>query len=315
MSPRWVDNMRIVVALGGNALLRRGEPLTIANQNKNVKNAARALSSLIDAGHSIVITHGNGPQVGLLALQARANSPDDHFPIDILDAESAGMIGYMLLQELSNLLKDSLLATLLTRILVDRNDPAFRRPTKPIGPFYEEKAAKDLALRNGWNFAPDKDGWRRVVASPEPKAILDTEVLSLLIENGVIVICAGGGGIPVVEFGNGQYEGVEAVVDKDRVSALLALTLNADFLLLLTDVKGVFRNWGTAEARLIERVATDAIEHTDYAEGSMGPKVAAAVEFVKTSGKSAAIGMLEDASDIISGRAGTLVHPANGAWS
>ncbi|MBZ9706199.1 carbamate kinase [Mesorhizobium sp. ESP7-2] len=298
--------MLIVAALGGNALLRRGEPMTADNQRANIKRAASVLAALIGEGHSIVITHGNGPQVGLLALQAAAAHPDGGaFPLDVLGAESAGMIGYVIEQELGNLLKERLFATLLTQVRVDPRDPAFARPTKPIGPVYEKATALRLAAERGWPIAPDGDKWRRVVPSPRPLEILEASVISFLVERGVIVICTGGGGVPVIAMDDGSLCGVEAVIDKDLASSLLARQLKADMLLLLTDVDAVYADYGTATARALRRLATTEISGRDFAAGSMGPKVAAAIEFVDATGKPAAIGQLDDAVQIVEGERGT----------
>ena len=298
--------MRIVVALGGNALLRRGEPMTAENQRANIRRAAAVLAELVAAGHSLVITHGNGPQVGLLALQAAA-SPDAPFPLDVLDAESAGMIGYVLQQELGNVIKDRLFATLLTQVKVDPLDPAFGKPTKPIGPVYDEATARKLAAERGWKIAPDNDKWRRVVPSPRPLEILERQVLAFLIERGVTVICAGGGGIPVVELEGGSFAGVEAVIDKDLASSLLARQVGADMLLMLTDVDAVYVDWGTPTARALGHVQASEISARDFAAGSMGPKIEAAVEFANSTGKPAAIGRLDDAAAIVAGTSGTRI--------
>ncbi|MET3649165.1 carbamate kinase [Phyllobacterium ifriqiyense] len=299
--------MRIVVALGGNALLHRGEPMTADNQRANVRRAAAVLADLIGHGHTLIITHGNGPQVGLLALQSAASS-ETPFPLDVLDAESAGMIGYVLQQELGNVLPEKLLATLLTQVKVDPRDPAFVNPTKPIGPVYDEATARKLATERGWKIAPDNDKWRRVVASPKPLQILEAQVLSFLVERGVIVICVGGGGIPVIEVPGGGFAGVEAVIDKDLASSLLARQLQADMLLMLTDVEAVYLGWGTARLRPLRHVFTSDISGKDFSVGSMGPKVAAATEFAEVTGKPAAIGRLEDAVSIVDGERGTLIH-------
>jgi carbamate kinase len=301
--------MKIVVALGGNALLKRGEPMTADNQRANVRRAAAVLAELVAAGHSLVITHGNGPQVGLLALQAAA-SPDPPFPLDVLDAESAGMIGYVLQQELGNAIKDRLFAALLTQVKVDPHDPAFSTPTKPIGPVYDEPTARRLAAERGWQIAADNDKWRRVVASPKPLEILEAEVLRFLVERGVVVICAGGGGIPVVELADGSLAGIEAVIDKDFASSLLARQLDADLLLLLTDVDAVYADWGLASARPLANVQACDFVPGDFPAGSMRPKVEAAVEFVSASGKPAAIGKLEEAVKIVGGIRGTWIEPA-----
>ncbi|MCP2138548.1 carbamate kinase [Rhizobium sp. SLBN-94] len=301
--------MKIVVALGGNALLKRGEPMTADNQRANIRRAAAVLAELVAAGHSLVITHGNGPQVGLLALQAAA-SPDPPFPLDVLDAESAGMIGYVLQQEFGNAIKDRLFAALLTQVKVDPHDPAFAAPTKPIGPVYDEATARRLAAERGWRIAPDNDKWRRVVASPKPLAIIEAEVLAFLVGRGVVVICAGGGGIPVVELADGSLAGIEAVIDKDFASSLLARQLDADLLLLLTDVDAVYTDWGLPSARPLANVQACDLVSRDFLAGSMRPKVEAAVEFVRASGKPAAIGKLEEAVKVVGGMGGTWIEPA-----
>ncbi|MBZ9676166.1 carbamate kinase [Mesorhizobium sp. ES1-1] len=297
--------MLIVVALGGNALLRRGEPMTAENQRVNIKRAASVLAELIGEGHSVVVTHGNGPQVGLLALQAAAGPGDGAFPLDVLGAESAGMIGYVIEQELANLLKQRLFATLLTQVTVDPRDPAFVHPTKPIGPVYDEGTARKLAAERGWQIAPDGDKWRRVVPSPRPLEILEASVISFLVEHGVIVICTGGGGVPVVARDDGSLCGVEAVIDKDLASSLLAQQLKADMLLLLTDVDAVYVDYGTATARALRRVGPKQISGRDFPSGSMGPKISAASEFVAATGRPAAIGKLDDACRIVRGECGT----------
>ncbi|AZO05458.1 MULTISPECIES: carbamate kinase [unclassified Mesorhizobium] len=296
--------MLIVAALGGNALLRRGEPMTAENQRGNVKHAASALAALIGQGHSLVITHGNGPQVGLLALQSAA-STDGAFPLDVLGAESAGMIGYMIEQELANLISQRLFATLLTQVKVDPGDPAFAHPTKPIGPVYDEATARRLVGERGWTVAPDGDKWRRVVPSPRPLDILEVSVISYLVEQGVVVICTGGGGVPVIARDDGSMIGVEAVIDKDLASSLVARQLKADMLLMLTDVDAVYAGFGTPQARALRHVATTEISGRNFPAGSMGPKVGAAIEFAEATGKPAAIGKLEDALAIVRGERGT----------
>ena len=294
--------MRILIALGGNALLRRGEPLTAENQRRNVRSAARALAP-IAREHELVISHGNGPQVGLLALQGAA------YPLDILDAETEGMIGYLIEQELENLLPPGLrCATLLTQVEVDADDPAFSRPTKPIGPLYSRGEAEALAHARSWQVAPDGDRYRRVVPSPRPRRILELGVIRLLVEQGVVVICAGGGGIPVVRRRDGSLLGVEAVIDKDLAAALLARELGADLLLLLTDVDAVYGGWQTPAARAMCRTDPASLVDFEFAPGSMGPKVEAAVEFVEQSGGVAAIGRLEEAAAVLAGEAGTRIE-------
>ncbi|TCL90668.1 carbamate kinase [Rhizobium sp. PP-WC-2G-219] len=305
--------MLIVVALGGNALLKRGQPMTVDMQRTNIRGAANALATLIRAGHKIVVTHGNGPQIGLLALQAAAGPEDGLYPLDILGAETDGMIGYMIEQELRNALpKTALLATLLTQIRVDEDDPAFQTPTKPIGPVYDEAAAERMRRENGWSVAIDGSKWRRVVASPEPLEILELPVIAMLVERGVIVICVGGGGVPVVSRGEGKLAGIEAVIDKDRASALLAERLGADMLLLLTDVDAVYADFGQPSAKAIASISVSALAAETFAAGSMAPKVEAATKFVNMPGKLAAIGRLEDALAIVSGDAGTRINSDEG---
>ena len=298
----------MVAALGGNALLRRGEPLTADNQRLNVQRAAPALAAILHAGHQLVITHGNGPQVGLLALQGAAYKTDEAYPLDFLGAETEGMIGYLIEQELENALgHDRPVAVLLTQIIVDASDPAFANPTKFVGPVYPEADARQLAAARGWSIAPDGNKWRRVVASPKPQEIPDLEALRLLLDRGVVVICAGGGGIPVVRRADGSLIGVEAVIDKDFASALLATSLKAEALLMLTDVTAVFRDFGTDHAAPIARLTPKQAAALTLPQGSMAPKVAAACDFVRGGGRLAGIGRLEDAVSILNGTAGTLV--------
>ena len=299
--------MRVVVALGGNALLHRGEPLTADNQRHNIKIAATALAP-IAREHELVITHGNGPQVGLLALQGAAYKPDESFPLDILDAETEGMIGYLIEQELSNVLTDERhYATLLTQIEVAPDDPAFNHPSKPIGPVYTEAEARKHAREKGWSIALDGEHYRRVVASPRPQRIFELGVIKLLISQGVIVICAGGGGIPTVHREDGSLIGVEAVIDKDLASSLLARELKADAFLMLTDVDAVYKDWGEPGARAMRRISPQRIREFSFAPGSMGPKVGAAIEFVEQTGGIAGIGLLKDAHAILQGEAGTVI--------
>jgi carbamate kinase len=303
-----IEPVRVVVALGGNALLRRGQSMTAKNQRENVRIAARSLAALIQAGHDLIVTHGNGPQVGLLALQGAAYQSDELYPLDVLNAETEGMIGYLIEQELGNLLpSDRPCATLLTQTEVDPADPAFAQPSKPIGPVYSEGKAERLAAENRWSIAPEGDGWRRVVASPAPKRIFEIGVIELLVAKGVVVICAGGGGIPVIMRPDGGLVGVEAVVDKDRTSALLARQLGVEALLLLTDVAAVYADWDTPGARPIRRAPPEALASIDFAAGSIGPKVEAACDFASSTGGFAGIGRLEDAPAILAQRRGTIV--------
>jgi carbamate kinase len=299
--------MRIVVALGGNALLRRGEALTAENQRHNIKIAAKALVP-VAREHDLIISHGNGPQVGLLALQGAAYKANEAYPLDILDAETEGMIGYLIEQELINLLPpDRPCATMLTQIEVDPKDPAFFAPTKPIGPVYSEIEANKLVRERGWSIAQDGEHFRRIVASPRPKRIFELGVIELLVNQGVVVICAGGGGIPIVQREDGSLIGVEAVIDKDLASSLLARELKADALIMLTDVDAVYKAWSEPDARAIRRVSPQAIREFAFAPGSMAPKVEAACEFVEQTGGIAGIGRLKDAVKILTGEAGTVI--------
>ncbi|MBV1788139.1 carbamate kinase [Marinobacterium sp. D7] len=300
--------MLTVVALGGNALLQRGEPLTADNQRLNVQRAAAALASLTTQ-RQLVITHGNGPQVGMLALQSMTGAADDAYPLDILDAETEGMIGYLIEQELQNRLpEERRCVTLLTQIEVDPDDRAFCHPSKPIGPVYERGDALRLARDRGWTVALDGTRYRRVVPSPRPIRILELTVIELLVSQQILVICAGGGGIPVVRRRNGSLIGVEAVIDKDAASALLARQLGARALLMLTDVDALYDNWGLSDARAIRRIAPQELRTRYFAEGSMAPKVRAACDFVEQTGGIAGIGRLQDAEAILDGEAGTLIE-------
>lgn len=302
--------MLIVIALGGNALLKRGQPLTAENQRFNVGAAAEAIAMVSAAGHQLIITHGNGPQVGLLALQSAAYNADEVYPLDVLGAETEGMIGYLIEQELENNLAGwRQVATLLTQVEVDPADPAFTAPTKPVGPTYSKVDIERIATSNGWSYAPDGDRYRRVVASPMPRSIPDLGVIQLLLSHDVIVICAGGGGIPVVRRDDGSLIGVEAVIDKDHASAMLARELDADALVLLTDVDAVYRDWGTPQQSAIGHTTPRELGHLGFAAGSMGPKVEAACQFVRATGKFAGIGTLSDAATIIEGAAGTIIRP------
>jgi carbamate kinase len=302
--------MRVVAALGGNALLRRGQPMTAENQRANVAVAARALLP-IALEHDLVLTHGNGPQVGLLSLQNAAYRPDEEYPLDILDAETEGMIGYLLEQELGNLLAPGRpMATILTRIEVDPADPAFDHPTKPIGPVYDREEAEHHAVEKSWRIAPDGNKWRRVVASPQPLQIVELAVIELLVRERVIVVCAGGGGIPVIATPGGGFEGIEAVIDKDFAGALLATSLHADAFLMLTDVDAVYADWGTPSAWPIHRASPDEMTSRAFAAGSMGPKVEAACRFVRANSGFAAIGSLADAGAMLRGDAGTIISAA-----
>ena len=300
--------MRIVVALGGNALLQRGQPMTASNQRKNVRIAAQALAPLAE-NHELVISHGNGPQVGLLALQAAAFGEVEPYPLDVLGAQTEGMIGYMIEQELGNLMPvEQPFATILTMVEVDPEDPAFDKPTKPIGPVYTKEEAEKLARERGWSIAPDGAHFRRVVPSPQPRRIFEIRPVKWLLEKGVIVICTGGGGIPTLYKSNGRLAGVEVVIDKDRASALLARELDADLLIMATDADGVYVDWGRITARKIDRATPEELMRYDFASGTMAPKVEAACTFVNQTGKRAAIGALGDLEAIVDRAAGTNIE-------
>lgn len=299
--------MRIVVALGGNALLQRGQAMTAENQMINIRKAAKSLA-LLARDHEVVIAHGNGPQVGLLSLQASAYKSVEPYPLDVLGAETVGQIGYMLEQQIGNLMPvEQKLATLLTQIEIDPRDPAFDDPTKFIGPVYSREEADKIAAEKGFTFKQDGDFYRRVVASPLPKRIFEVEVIKLLIENGTVVICAGGGGIPTAYNNDGTLRGVEAVIDKDRAAALLAHEVDADALLILTDVDSVYLNWGSEAQKSIRKVSPNAFAEFEFPDGSMGPKVKAAAEFARTTGGISCIGSLEHALEMLDGTAGTTV--------
>jgi carbamate kinase len=304
--------VRVVVALGGNALLRRGEPLTAENQRANARVACKALAP-VALEHELVISHGNGPQVGLLALQGSAYTEVDPYPLDLLGAQTEGMIGYLIQQELGNELpQEKRLASLLTLIEVDPHDPAFEDPTKPIGPVYDQAESERLANEKGWAFRPDGDAFRRVVPSPLPRQIFGIEPVRWLLEHDSIVICAGGGGIPVMYTdepapAGRRLVGVEAVIDKDLASALLAKDLEANALAIVTDVDAVYADWGTPQQRAIRRATPEALARTEFAAGSMGPKVRAACSFVEETGGLAAIGSIEDTPALLRGEAGTTV--------
>jgi carbamate kinase len=282
--------------------------MTADNQRANIRAAAEQIAA-VAPDNEIVIAHGNGPQVGLLALQAAAYHDVAPYPLDVLGAQTEAMIGYVIEQELGNLLPaDKSLATVLTMIEVDRNDPAFANPTKPIGPVYDRDTAERLKATSGWAIAPDGDKFRRVVASPKPKRIFEIRPIRTLVERGTIVICAGGGGIPTMYDEHGRLQGVEAVIDKDLASALLAEQLDADLLVIATDVDGVYTGWGTPEQTRLSGLVPDELDGLDLPAGSMGPKVQAACGFARTTGREAVIGALTDIADIVNGTAGTRVR-------
>ena len=300
--------MRLVVALGGNALLKRGQPLTPGNQLDNIRTAAAQLARIAE-GNQLVVTHGNGPQVGLLALEAAAYDATDAFPLDVLGAQTDGMIGYLLEQELANRLPVSrVVSTLLTRVEVDPQDPAFAHPSKPIGPIYTAQEANDIALKRHWTVGRDGASMRRLVASPQPKTVLGLDSIRLLLEHGAVVVAAGGGGIPVALGADGHnLQGVDAVIDKDLCSGLLARQLHADCLIIATDVSAVFLDWGLPQQRALGKVSPESLMRIVFPQGSMGPKVRAACDFATSTGRRAVIGSLAQIDDMLAGTAGTQV--------
>ena len=316
--------MRIVVALGGNALQKRGEPMTVENQRANVRTACEALAP-VAVEHEPLISHGNGPQVGLLSLQASAYDEASTYPFDVLGAQTEGMIGYLIEQELGNLVPfEKPIATILTMTEVDPDDPAMKDPTKFVGPVYDEATARRLAHDKGWTVKRDGDHWRRVVPSPLPRRIFEIRPIQQLLDAGTIVICTGGGGIPTMylaaeglshegDMNPRTLVGVEAVIDKDRSSAVLAKDLRADLLVIATDADAVYLDWGTPQQRAIATVSPDALECFDFPAGSMGPKVEAVCDFARSSpGRTAAIGALGDLAGILTGARGTHVNTLHG---
>lgn len=299
--------MRLVVAIGGNALLTRGEELSAENQRRNMDASARALADIM-RGHEVILVHGNGPQVGLLALESAAYEEAPAYPLDVLGAESQGMIGYIIEQALRNVMPERRIVTLLTQTVVDAADPAFANPTKPIGPIYTEAEAKELATTRDWAIAPDGKNFRRVVPSPLPVDMLERQTIDDLVSAGIIVICAGGGGIPVILGDNKKVKGIEAVIDKDLAASLLARQLKADRLIILTDVDAVYRDWGTDTQKSIDKINPANLRNMDFAKGSMGPKVDAACRFVEATGNSASIGALVHAAKVVSGESGTHIQ-------
>jgi len=293
----------VVVALGGNALLRRGEPLEADIQRKNIATAAKTIA-LIAQEYNVVLVHGNGPQVGLLALQNSAYTKVSPYPLDVLGAESQGMIGYMLIQELKNLMPSRNVTALLTQVQVDPKDPAFTNPTKFIGPVYEEAEARALAEEKRWVVKADGNFFRRVVPSPLPQRIVEGDATETLIAQGHLIICTGGGGIPVTWDGQ-CLTGIEAVIDKDMSAAYLAKQIKADALLILTDADAVYLDWGKPTQHPLRVTSPDELAGVKFDAGSMGPKVEASCEFVKATGGMVGIGSLEDGLAILKGEAGT----------
>ncbi|HVA51939.1 MAG TPA: carbamate kinase [Acidimicrobiales bacterium] len=299
--------MRVVAALGGNALLQRGEKPAAAIQRHHVDDAVAQLA-LVARDHELVVTHGNGPQVGLLAVES-ANDPElaQPYPLDVIGAQTQGMIGYWLLEAFSNALPDRPAVALVTRTVVSEDDPSFEHPTKFVGIGYDEAEARRLAATSDWTIARDGACWRRVVASPEPHAIIESPMIQRLAGEGVIVVCAGGGGIPVLRGADGRLSGVEGVIDKDLATALIAHDLRADVMLLLTDVPGVYRDYGTSDQQVIRLATAKELRAMSFSAGSMGPKVEAACRFVESRGTRAAIGTLDDALGLLGGTSGTTV--------
>ncbi|MFS7162711.1 carbamate kinase [Serratia proteamaculans] len=299
----------VVIALGGNALLRRGEPLEADIQRRNVLLASRQIAALTK-DWNVVLVHGNGPQVGLLALQNSAYPQVAPYPLDVLGAESQGMIGYLLVQELKNCLPEQQVSALLTQVEVDPDDSAFGNPSKYIGPVYDQETALALSLDKGWTIKPDGKYFRRVVPSPKPLNIIETAAINALIAQGHLVVCAGGGGIPVLRQ-EGKLQGIEAVIDKDLSAAFLAEQINADALLILTDADAVYLDWGTQQQRALSKVTPNDLADITFDAGSMGPKVSAASHFVRSRHGIAGIGALQDATRILTGEQGTLITPTH----
>ncbi|HBD13044.1 MAG TPA: carbamate kinase [Porticoccaceae bacterium] len=298
--------MRTVIALGGNAILQKGQALESEIQANNIARAARNIADIV-TNDELAITHGNGPQVGLLALQAEGYPEVTPYPFDILDAESAGMLGYLISLHMDNALPTRQSVALITRVLVDPEDPAFARATKPVGPVYPTAQGDAIARQRGWQMTRISEGMRRVVPSPRPQKIIELSAIEVLLTQGAIVVCCGGGGIPVVQAPNGGLVGVAAVIDKDASSALLASALEADRLIMLTDVEAVYKNWNTDSAKPIQRMSTAELRELEFEEGSMAPKVAAACQFADETGNSAYIGKLTRLPDIIRGLSGTRI--------
>lgn len=303
-----MNKQTVIIALGGNALLRRGEPLEAGVQRHNVQIAVESICKVAQH-YKVVLVHGNGPQVGLLALQGLEYKPVAPYPLDVLGSETQGMIGYMLMQEFKNQIPDVHTTCMLTQMLVDPNDPAFLNPSKPIGPIYNQDQARELAEKYHWTIKPDGKHFRRVVPSPKPVGIIEDQAITTLLNSGHLVICAGGGGIPV-KYENGKLTGVEAVIDKDMSAALLAKQLHADALLILTDTDAVYLNWGQSTQHALRTTNPGELSQHQFDEGSMGPKIQASCEFLQQGGNIVGIGALEDGLRILQGQAGTLITQA-----
>ena len=299
--------MRVVVALGGNALLQRGQVLSAENQRANIRVAAAQLGE-VHKDHELIIAHGNGPQVGLAALMNAAYTEVDPYPLDMLGAETEGMIGYIIEQELGNVIPyEDNIVTVLTQVLVDPHDPAFDKPSKPVGPVYDEAEAKRLQREKGWAMAADGPYFRKVVPSPLPQRIIEINAIRLLVDHGIVVICAGGGGIPTAYDEHQKLHGVEAVIDKDLASSLLSTELDAEMFVMLTDVANVYTGFGTPQQKAIIAAHPDALDKMKFATGSMAPKIRGACKFVRETGNRSVIGQLSDLVDIMKGEAGTLI--------
>ncbi|WP_281645231.1 carbamate kinase [Parendozoicomonas sp. Alg238-R29] len=300
--------MLVVMALGGNAILQRGQPLEAHIQRENIRTAARSIAA-VAKHHQVVLTHGNGPQVGLLALMNEAYEEVNNYPLDVLGAQTQGMIGFMFEQELRNEMPGKKICTVSTQTIVDPSDPAFENPDKFVGPVYTYEEAQVIKNANpAWVLKEDGNYFRRVVPSPHPKEILELPSLRHIVASGdITVICGGGGGIPVRRDSEGKLHGVEAVVDKDRASRALAEGIEADGLILLTDVPAVETNYGQPGSRRIKECTPQEFEAFPFAAGSMKPKVESVCHFVRAGGKFGAIGALDSAEDILTGKSGTFV--------
>ncbi|MDY6797078.1 MAG: carbamate kinase [Actinomycetota bacterium] len=307
---------KILIALGGNALLRAKEKGTAEEQLAHVRETCRHLISIIEGGDSIAITHGNGPQVGNILLQNEIASDQlPPMPLDVCVTESQGMIGYMIQRSMDNHLRQAGIeipvVAIFTQTLVDKDDPAFGDPSKPIGPYYTQGRASELESERGWSMLKVGDrGYRRVVPSPDPLEIIESRAIKQVTDDGIIVIAAGGGGVPVVRHEDGTLHGVEAVIDKDHAAAILARVIGADTLLILTDVEQVYLNYGKPDQQPLDRVSVSEagqyLEQGQFGKGSMQPKVEAVMDFVRAGGKRAIITSLEKANYSLGGKAGTL---------
>ncbi len=309
---------RTVLAIGGNAVNKPGEKATAENMRKNIAHTMDFLSDMILKDYSLIITHGNGPQVGnILIQQDMAKDKIPTFPLDVNVAQTQGSLGFFIAQTLRNeLIKKGCAKTvssIVTQVVVDPEDPAFKEPTKPVGPFYSEADGKALAEEKGWDFVEDSGrGWRRVVPSPKPLDIVEKDVIADLIEKDMVLVAAGGGGIPVRREDNGELFGVEAVIDKDRASALLALEIEADELIILTGVDQVCVNFGKENEESLAKMTIEEAEkylaEGQFPKGSMGPKIEAAVQFVKESGKKCLITSMEKLNEALDGKTGTYIY-------